>query len=173
MRRVAALGTCGLVLLAACAGGPEGPQRQAAHGLAPPADWSTGLGELMPAIRACLADREAGAGAVGVTKAWPIGQQLAGVRLLQEDGDRVDCVAAAGGDEVFLTERVHEASHLQGERDPLFTPAAHTPPNSPCLQSSAAAEGWLSYDVCRNPRPIGSAAMRRAPARTPAPAREG
>ena len=174
MRPVAAPGTCGLLLLlAACVGAPGVPQRAAAR-LEPRPDWSTDLGRLLPAIRACLADQDAGgAAAVGVTKAWPIGERLAGARVLQEDGQRVDCVAAAEGDRVFLTERVHAGSRLQGERDPLYTPGDRPPPRSPCLASAAADNGWLSYDVCRDPRPIGSAAAPRRAVPAPAGSREG
>lgn len=172
MRRGAALGTFGLLLVAACGGGPGVAPRSAA--LAEPRpDWSTGLDRLMPAIQACLADRTAGEAAVGVTKAWPIGRQLAGVRVLREDGGRVDCVAAAEGDRVFLTERVREDSRLQGERDPLYTPQGLPPPKSPCLANAAADGGWLSYDVCRDPRPIGSAAAPRPPDRPPPSVQEG
>jgi hypothetical protein len=176
MRRLAVLGTCGLVLVAtACARAPEPPPRTvvAGNGLEPRPDWSTALPELLPGIRACLADPGAGGRAVGVTKAWPIGQRLTGVRVLQEGGARVDCVAAQGGERVFLTEPVLAASRLPGEHDPLFTPGSKARPTSPCLESSSAAEGWLSYDVCRDPRPIGPAADHRAPSRAPSPAQDG
>ena len=165
MRRLAALSTCAILLLAACTVEPHGTSG-GTSALEPRPDWSTALPQLLPGIRACLLD--GGEDAVGVTKAWPIGLKLTGVRVLEEDGGRVDCVAAVGGDRVFLTERVPAASRLPGERDPLYTPAARRPPASPCLESTAAAEGWISYDVCRDPRPIGQAADRAPPPRMPA-----
>jgi hypothetical protein len=175
MRRLAALSACGLALLAtACAGEPPSPPRAVGSAeLEPRSDWSTALPGLLPGIRACLADPGAGGRAVGVTKAWPIGQQLTGVRVLREGGGCIDCVAAEGGERVFLTEPVLAASRLAGEQDPLFTPRSKARPTSPCLESSSAAEGWLSYDVCRDPRPIGPAANHRSPSRAPAPAQDG
>lgn len=171
MRRVPGLGVAGLLLLAACGAGPP-PSRPVASGTVPepPPDWSTGLPRLLPGIRACLKDD--GAGAIGVTKAWPIGLRLVGVRVLRDAGERVDCVAAEDGDRVFLTERVLEASQLPGERDPLFTPGARRPAGDACVQSSEVAEGWLSYDVCRDPRPVGPAASRQ-PSPKAAPALPG
>lgn len=161
MRRAAALGTSGLVLLAACAGDPSPPPRAAAsEDLEPRPDWSADLPQLMPAVTACLAHVEDGARPVGVTKAWPMGFGLVGVRLLEPDESRVDCVAAVDGARVLLTEHVHPGSRLQGERDPLFTPATREPPKSPCLESSRVDQGWLSYDICRTPRPLGPAASR-------------
>ncbi len=177
MRRVPGPGvTAGLLLLvllatAACAPEPEPPRAVASGEVPQPrADWSTGLPALLPGIRACLRDGAAG-GAVGVTKAWPIGWDLVGVRLLRGSGERVDCVAADDGGRVFLTERVPSASVLPGERDPLFTPAARRgPPPDRCLESAEIPDGWLSYDACRDgaARPPGPAA-RREPTPPPAP----
>lgn len=173
MRRVVALGTSGLVLLAACASEPSAPSRTAAADiLEPRPDWSADLSQLMPAVTACLAHTEDGARPVGVTKAWPMGFGLVGVRLLEPDESRVDCVATADGARVFLTEHVHPGSKLQGERDPLFTPTTREPPESPCLESSKVAQGWLSYDICRTARPIGPAASR-PPARPRSGREEG
>jgi hypothetical protein len=174
MGRVAALGTVGVVLLAGCAmPGPPPP-------IAPPGgtntlaeprpDWANGLPGLLPAIRACL-DRS-GQPAVGVTKAWPIAEDLAGVRLLGRGGERFDCVAEAQGGGVLRTEKVWTVSQLPGEREPLFTPASEAvPPSSACLAVSVARDGagdgvgWLSYDVCRQPRRAEASAdpARRGP----------
>ena len=157
MRRAAALSSA-ILLLAACAQQQAGLPRRA---LEPRADWSTALPRLLPGIRACLA--EGGRSVVGVTKAWPIGRSFAGVRLLEEGGGRLDCVAVASGARVLLTERVREASKLPGERDPLFTPASRPVPQSPCLESATAVDGdgvsvgWLSYDTCRDPQPVARA----------------
>ena len=155
MRRAAALSSAILLVLTACAT----QQAERSHrALEPRVDWSAALPRLLPGIRACLA--EGGSGTVGVTKAWPIGRDLTGVRLLEENGQRLDCVAVANGARVLLTERVREASKLPGEHDPLFTPADRDLPQSPCLASETAADaggalvGWLSYDTCRDPRPF-------------------
>lgn len=160
MRRVTWLGVIASLPLAACAEAPEPPRSLASGTMPEPrADWSTGLPRLLPGIRACLADN--GGGAVGVTKAWPMGLRLVGVRVLRGAGERVDCVAAEDGDRVFLTERVPSASRLPGENDPLFTPSSREPPGRGCQEIAAITDGWLSYDVCRDPRPVGSAARRQ------------
>ena len=167
MRRVGALGTCGLMLLASCTGETQAPGRTKQALPARP-DWSTGLPRLLPGIRVCLA--QAGGAGAGVTKAWPISLGLTGVRVLAASGDRLDCVAA-DGDRVLLTEPVLPASRLLGERDPLFTPASLSPPEGACLRTATATlgdgetVGWLSYDICRNPRPIGAEATIKEPAR--------
>lgn len=156
MRRAAALGGA-ILLIAACARPQaELPRRT----LEPRPDWTATLPRLLPGIRACLAER--GRHAVGVTKAWPIGMRLTGVRLLEEDGERLDCVAVVNGTRVLLTERVRGASKLPGENDPLFTPANRQLPQSPCLETAEAVDdgtviGWLSYDTCRDPRPLAGA----------------
>jgi hypothetical protein len=172
MSRLAALGVVGLLALAGCAAsdGPPRPTRTAAAPvLEPRLDWATELPQLLPAIQACL--DASGRPAVGVTKAWPIAQSLAGVRILAPGGERLDCVAQAGGGDVLLTEKVWTVSQLPGEREPLFTPESQAEPaSSPCLSVSVARDargqdvGWLSYDVCRTPRPAGPSAEVR-PAR--------
>lgn len=173
MRGVAALGMGALALLAACAGEPaRAPQAVAAASspATPPPrpDWSRNLGQLLPGIRACLAG--SGGRPVGVTKAWPIGQNLTGVRVLDQNGDRVDCVAVADGRKVLLTEKVRANSRLAGERNPLYTPAtAQRPASGPCLErapvrDAAGAEvGWLTYETCRTPGEIGPSAGIRLP----------
>lgn len=168
MWRLRPLGLAGLAVLTACTGA-EAPRGNghAAMRLAPQpqADWAAELSELLPAIEACLQD--SGVVAIGVTKAWPIAEGLTGVRLLAAGGERSDCVAVADGSGVVLTEKVWTVSQLSGERSPLFTPAAgERPVGSQCLAVSVARDGageevgWLSYDVCRQPR---SAALQPQP----------
>jgi hypothetical protein len=182
MRRVAALGTLGLALLTACSSGVEpAPPVAVAEAPAlqqPRPDWSVGLPRLLPGIGACV--EEADGRAVGVTKAWPIAMGLTGVRLLQPGGERLDCVAEADGAQVLLTERVWSTSRLPGEREPLFTPAPSAePPRDACQQVTAARDeagdgvGWLSYDVCRQPRPAGPSAKLGEPPRAPPSNGEG
>jgi hypothetical protein len=183
MGRVAALGILSLALLPACAGGtapPAAPRTAAAETAAPAPrpDWSTGLPGLLPGIRACLG--EADGQAVAVTKAWPIATGLTGVRLLEPGGQRLDCVAAADGAGVLLTERVWSVSRLPGEHDPLFTPAAAAEPRHASCQQVATARdragdgvGWLSYDVCREPRAAGPSAELNEPRRPARPGGEG
>lgn len=174
MRRKVVLGGMGfLLLLGACAPATAPMRRPAPE---PRTDWSLALPHLLPAIRTCLAGAE---DAVGVTKAWPIGHhRLAGVRILRPDGTRLDCIAADDGRKIILTERVRPTSSLPGERDPLFTPQEREPPRSPCLKTAAAldgtgrAAGWVSYDICRDPRPVARSG-EEAPSAPPATLQEG
>ncbi len=171
MGRVAAWVAMGLVALAGCAAPepPPSPRSAARATTEPRPDWSTELPGLLPAIEACLGAVEQPP--VGVTKAWPIAENLAGVRLLAPGGERVDCVAEAEGGDILLTERVWTVSQLPGEREPLYTPRSQVQPTgSACLAVAVARDaggddvGWLSYDVCRTPRPAGPSAEVR-PAR--------
>jgi hypothetical protein len=150
----------GLAVLAGCAGAE--PHGAAETSVSRPLsqqqpDWAADLSVLLPAVEACLQD--SAVVAVGVTKAWPIAEGLTGVRLLTQGGERIDCVAVADGSGIVLTEKVWTVSQLAGERAPLFTPAsAQRPSESQCLSVSVARDGigqvvgWLSYDVCRQPR---------------------
>jgi len=164
----------GLALVAACTAQEEAaapPRATPGSALEPRPDWSMELPALLPGIKTCLA--ESGQPAVGVTKAWPIGDNLAGVRLLKPGGERLDCVAELNGDDVLLTERVWTVSQLPGEHEPLFTPGpTKAPANSACTTVSVARDatgsdvGWLSYDTCSQPRPTGPSAQVDAPRRT-------
>jgi hypothetical protein len=170
MSRSAALGAVGLIAITGCAAphDPAAPARAAAR-MTPDQrpDWAIELPELFPAIRACLTT--AGRPAVGVTKAWPMAESLAGVRLIAPGGERFDCVAEADGGNVLLTEKVWTVSQLPGEGEPLFTPGSQAQPaSSPCIAVSVARDsvgadvGWLSYDVCRLPRTAGPSARNDA-----------
>lgn len=164
----------GLAALVACAGAE--PHSVSGRAVSQPpsqlqADWAVDLAVLLPAIEACLQD--SAVSAVGVTKAWSIAEDLTGVRLLEPGGERVDCVGVADGSGVVLTEKVWAVSQLTGERSPLFTPASvHRPSASQCISVSVARDGigqvvgWLSYDVCRQPRAAQpSAAIQPKPPR--------
>ncbi len=151
MRPVAALCMLGLLAIGGCKPDAVAPGRASAAVLGTVPDWSAELPELLPAMQACLKST----GATAVTKAWPIASGLAGVRLLQTDGQRIDCVATEDGRAVLMTEPVRAASQLEGEREPLYTPV-QKPQGTACLETSpaegGAGGGWLSYDTCRQPR---------------------
>jgi hypothetical protein len=115
-RSAAVAATLTLLLLGGC--GAARPGGTAAP--PPPAPgWSLELAALLPAIRACLAENDA---AAAVTRAWPMANDLAGVRVLRADGGRLDCVAAVDGRRVVLTEPVVAGSRRAEEEAPLFTP---------------------------------------------------
>jgi hypothetical protein len=133
-------------LLAGCAG-LSGPASE------PPAlpGWSIELADLLPAINACMV--KADGTASGVTRAWSMARSLAGVRVLREDGSRVDCVASGKGDQVVLVQPVLAGSRLSDEAAPLYTPPDHSPPEGRCIATvpavvSARQVGWLSYGTC-------------------------
>ena len=162
-------GVC-VLALAACLNGACNPGRPTAEAESTPArtangsalPWSDSLPMLLPAIRTCLAQTE---GATAATKAWPIGARLAGVRVLTSQGERTDCIVAREGAPVLLIEPVRASSALEGEQHPVFTPQRGRPPRGACYETVQAfdqagtAVGWLSYEVCRHPRPLQRGAM--------------
>ncbi|MFO1035940.1 MAG: hypothetical protein U1E45_03770 [Geminicoccaceae bacterium] len=166
---VAPLAVLGLVLLAACAEtGVEEPVStagtavSAAATVEPVTDWSTQLQLLLPAIDACLASVK---GAVGVTKGWIVETRFGGARVLTSTKDRFDCIASKDGAMVLLTEKVPATSQIAGELEPLFTPTSASPPRTSCyetrdaLDAGGARIGWLSYETCRHPRRLPTAAQ--------------
>lgn len=147
--RQCALALLPLCLLAGCAGLTA--SRTETSSLP---GWSVELAELLPAINACMS--QADGGASGVTRAWPMARSLAGVRVLREDGSRLDCVASGKGDRVVLVQPVRASSRLSDEAAPLYTPPDHAPPEGPCVATvpamvSARQVGWLSYGTCSDP----------------------
>jgi starvation-inducible outer membrane lipoprotein len=141
-------------LLAGC-----GTLPKAARAPAPATEpgWSADLQDLLPAIDTCLAQ----GGARAVTRAWPMAEHLAGVRLLKEDGSRLDCVAAQSGGKVVLVQPVRPSSRIDDEAAPLYTPDDRQPPQGRCVATTPALVGarrvgWLSYPTCPGvplPRP--------------------
>ena len=163
MRRatVAAAMALTLPLLEGCG---RSTARHSATAEAPPEPGcSFELATLLPAIRACLAENGT---AAAVTRAWPMANDLAGVRVLRADGGRLDCVAAADGRRVVLTEPVVAGSRRAQEEAPLFTPKGGEPPRGPCVATvpavvGAERVGWLSYAGCDGREGPPSAAARR------------
>ena len=147
-------------LVSGCATGPGHGSAGADLG------WAEVLPAVMPAIDRCMA--AGGADAVAVSKAWIIGEQLAVVRVLEKGGAREDCVAAAAGDRVLMTEPVPAQSRQGDEGQPLFTPAGRSPPQGSCYTTRAApnANGWFSYDHCA----VADAAQERSGAEHRPPA---
>jgi hypothetical protein len=136
---------CALALaLAGCAGlSRRGEEAATLPG------WSVELAALLPAINACVSEADANA----VTRAWGMARSLAGVRLVRDDGSRVDCVASGAGDRVVMVQPVDAASRLADEAAPLYTPPDHAPPQGRCVATVPAVVserqvGWLSYGTC-------------------------
>lgn len=165
MRPVLGLGLLGLVIVAGCSPDVAASRHASALPFEEKPDWSTALPELLPGIRACLAD--GGAAAAGVTKAWPITSGLTGVRVLKTDGARYDCIATDDGRGVILVEPVRSLSHLEGESNPLYTPSPTEPTHAACVETNPVEgdvnAGWLSYDDCGRPRAIKPSAEADTP----------
>lgn len=166
MRPLSVLGA--LVLVAACSSDVAESRHASTVAFEEKPDWSAALPELLPGIRACLAD--SGATGAGVTKAWPITAGLTGVRVLRTDGTRYDCIATDDGRGVVLTEPVRASSHLEGESAPLYTPSPDEPAHAACIETNPVEEdgeaGWLSYDDCSQPRAVKPSAEVEPPRQT-------
>ena len=165
MSRLAALGAVGLLALAGCAAPDEPPGRDPnGRGDGRRSPGRTGRPSCPSCCRrsdACL--DASGQPAVGVTKAWPIAESLAGVRMLAPGGERLDCVAETEGGDVLLTEKVWTVSQLPGEREPLFTPRSQAEPaSSPCLSVSVARDA-VGEDVGGCPTTSAVSRGRQAP----------
>ncbi len=172
MRPVRVLCMLALVAVVGCSPDVAASRHASAVAFEARPDWSIALPELLPGIRACLAD--GGAAATGVTKAWPITSGLTGVRVLKTDGTRYDCIAIDDGRGVILVEAVRPLSHLEGESDPLYTPSAVEPTHASCVETDPVEgngnAGWLSYDDCNQSRAIKPSAEVDTP-RQPSPRR--
>jgi heat shock protein HslJ len=113
-------------------------------------DWSRLIGDLLPAIQACLA--QPAVPVERVLNAWPMNQGMVGVRLRSPDGHRFDCIAPhAGGAAERLNGLMPEDSKMPGEGDPVFFPKRERPPPvrvellERVVDGAGAVQGWLSY----------------------------
>lgn len=113
-------------------------------------DWSRLMGDLLPAIQACIA--QPAVPVDRVLKAWPMDQGMAGVRLRSPDGHRFDCIAPLlGGVAERLTGLMPEAGKVPGEGDPIFFPMRESPPPmrvellEQVVDAAGNVQGWLSY----------------------------
>lgn len=116
----------------------------------PESDWSRLIGDLLPAIQACLT--QPAVPVERVLNAWPMNQGLVGVRLRSPDGHRFDCIAPqAGGAAERLNGLMPEDSKMPGEGDPVFFPKRQSPPPvrvellERVVDGAGAVQGWLSY----------------------------
>ncbi len=117
-------------------------------------EWTRYFDDLMPAIKACLA-RPVG-DLPSVLKAWPMNHGMVGVRTVNINGGRYDCLAPSTGLGDIHVEAVEGATNvLPGERDVLFTPAAGAYPADDCYQHKKLMKkgvfiGWLSRNACES-----------------------
>lgn len=119
----------------------------------PQDDWARLLPDLMPVVRSCVLD---GPLAVEkVLKAWPMNRGFAGVRVVDRDGRRSDCIAEIANGRIERVDPVAEAEPpLPGAGNPVFLPAREQAPLVDCgrlervLDAQGTLHGWLHYDAC-------------------------
>lgn len=113
------------------------------------AGWSGNLLELMPAITTCMGRVKEAPARVTIAYENADGEKDSereiSVRLLQEDGGRYECITRKAGSEIRYFEVIGDQDVLNGERDPLFTPAPNVPPKGPCLSTEPAPNGLGSF----------------------------
>lgn len=114
--------------------------------------WTRQFDALQPAITACLAKSKGDL--VSVLKAWPTDHGMVGVRTINGNGGRHDCLVPADGLGTAHTELVETTTNiLPGEDVVRFTPASGAYPGGDCfaherLEQNGMFIGWLSKNTC-------------------------
>jgi hypothetical protein len=118
-----------------------------------PDDWARFLPDLLPAMNLCLT--RSGGRAKWIARAAPAGRTAASVRVVEADGQALDCTADLTGRGVPTIARVPvTAPTLAGAGNPLFHPARDQTPMVSCgrlervLGKNNAVQGYLHYDPC-------------------------
>ena len=115
----------------------------------PDEDWSRLLPSLAGAVTRCAYD--GGVATEAVTKAWPMNQGKAGVRLRDSSQARFDCVVDLGQGDIESVLPVAEGDLLPGEGSPLWLPVGEEPPVLHCGRvervsgEDGQVAGWLHY----------------------------
>lgn len=131
----------------------EGCARPASAAGAASTGWAVIVPRILPAIDACL--RRADAKPARVTIAYPMenGVDL-GVRLLEADNGRAECVVSPDGATIKSYEGLSDRDVFRGERDPMFSRAPTKPPTGRCDDSTdltdagGAVIGALTRQKC-------------------------
>ncbi|MEQ8286129.1 YbaY family lipoprotein [Thalassospira sp.] len=114
--------------------------------------WTQSFDEMMPAITACISQNSGDL--VSVLKAWPMNHGMVGVRTINGNGGRYDCLVPSDGMGTVHTELVEATTNiLPGEEDVRFTPANGAYPNGECFSHKRVEQdgvfvGWLSENTC-------------------------
>jgi heat shock protein HslJ len=122
---------------------------QPAPGVKAESDWTRLMGDLLPAIRACL--EQPAVPVERVLKAWPMNQGMVGVRMRSTDGHRFDCLAPqTGGSVTRLIGLMPEEEKVPGEGEPVFLPKRDRPPPVRVDELEQVADGdgvqgWIYY----------------------------
>lgn len=112
-------------------------------------DWSALLPSLTTAVTRCAFD--GGVATEAVTKAWPMNQGKAGVRLRDTSQARFDCIVDLGQGDIESVQAVEGDDRLPGEASPLWLPVGEDPPVLHCgrvervLGADGQTTGWLHY----------------------------
>jgi hypothetical protein len=139
--RPAASGAFGLAAPAGGRGPAAGDYRRP---VAAEAQWLRDVAGLLPAVQYCLAWY---GGPMQVAHVWPLEEQRAGVRLVDQAGGRVDCVALRDGSRGWLLAALSpDAPLAAGEGEAVFTPAGREVPAGACLAAQPlSAAGGSSF----------------------------
>ncbi|CAM3453491.1 YbaY family lipoprotein [Thalassospira profundimaris] len=114
--------------------------------------WTRYFDDMMPAITACLAKNPGDL--VSVLKAWPMDHGMVGVRTINGNGGRYDCLVTSDGMGTAHTEQVETTTNiLPGEDVVRYTPANSAYPGGECfaherLEQNGVFIGWLSEKTC-------------------------
>ncbi len=114
--------------------------------------WTRYFDEMMPAITTCLAKNPGDL--VSVLKAWPMNHGMVGVRTINGNGGRYDCLVPSDGLGTAQTELVETTTNiLPGEDIVRFTPASGAYPDGDCFAHERLVQkgvfvGWLSEKTC-------------------------
>jgi uncharacterized membrane protein len=114
--------------------------------------WASVLGELIPAIDACLA--RANSRPARVTFASAIDDDRVSVRLREANGSRYECIAATAGGSVSVFETLSDLDRRAGEGDPEFLRGDEQPRAQNCRSVSEVTApdggrlGWLIRRSC-------------------------
>ena len=115
-------------------------------------EWTRYFEDLWPAINACIVENPGDL--VSVLKAWPTNHGMVGVRTVNGNGGRYDCLVPSDGFGTAHTELVEATTNiLPGENQVLFTPANGAYPGGDCfsherLEQDGVFIGWLSHNSC-------------------------
>ncbi|MCC9623882.1 YbaY family lipoprotein [Thalassospira sp. MA62] len=116
------------------------------------AGWIGDFDDVYPAMTACLA--KSSGDLVSVLKAWPMEHGMVGVRTVNGNGTRYDCLVPSDGLGTVHTELVETTTNiLPGEGDVRFTPANSAYPQGECfaherVEKNGQFVGWLSRKTC-------------------------
>lgn len=114
--------------------------------------WASVLGELIPAIDACMA--RVSSRPARVTIASALDEGLVSVRLREADGSRRECIAAYNGSGITAYEPISDLDRRAGEGDPEFQRGGGQPRAEDCrrveeaMSPSGEPIGWLAHRTC-------------------------